>query len=115
MKAEKTLKEALLNNKTAMEIYHKTSQNPEENEIGLTTVTGEVRFLPHQNAVFQQLKLDAKILIEDVERQTVFEGLTDDALDAYIRGAVGTWKEHTGMMILNQLIEKRANPVELFP
>ena len=115
MKAERTLKEALQNNKTALEVYYRTSQSPGENEIGLMSVTGEVRFLPHQNAVFQQLALDAKIFIEDVERQTAIEGLADDPLDAYIRGAIGAWKEHAGMTMLNQLMEKRANPMELFP
>ena len=113
-KIEKTIKEALMNFKTAVEIYHRTPRKTELYEVSLTDVSGEIQFLPYQAEIIQQMMLDAKILIKDIEDKTT-EGLSDEALEAFIRGSIGAWKEHSGMVVLNQMIEKRGNPLELFP
>ena len=113
-KLEKTIKEALWNFKTAVEIYHRTPRKTELYEVSLTDVSGEIRFLPYQSEIIQQMMLDAKILIADIEVKTS-EGLSDEALEAFVRGSIGAWKEHSGMVVLNQMIEKRGNPLELFP
>ena len=113
-KIEKAIKEALTNFKTAVEIYHRTPRKTEPYEVSLTDVSGEIRFLPYQAEIIQQMMLDAKILIKDIEDKTA-EGLSDEALEAFIRGSIGAWREHAGMVVLNQMIEKRGNPLELFP
>ena len=113
-KLEKTIKEALVNFRTAVEVYHRTPRKTEPYEVSLTDVSGEIRFLPYQSEIFQQMMLDAKILISDIEVKTG-EGLSDEALEAFVRGSIGAWKEHAGMVVLNNMIEKRGNPLELFP
>ena len=58
--------------------------------------------------------MDAKVLIREIEEKSQ-EGFVEDALDAYVRGVIKGWKEHTGMAMLNQMIEERGNPIEMFP
>ena len=114
MKLEKVVKEALQNFRTAVEIYHRTPRKIEAYEVSLTDVSGAVQFLPYQADITQQMMLDAKILIKDLETKSQ-EDFTDEALEAFVRGSIGAWKEHAGMVMLNQIIEKRGNPLELFP
>ena len=114
LKIEKAVKEALQNFKTAVEIYQRTPRKTETHEVSLTDVSGAVRFLPYQSDITQQMMLDAKILIRDIETKSQ-EGFSEEALESFVRGSIGAWKEHAGMVVLNQIIEKRGNPLELFP
>ena len=114
LKLEKTFKEALQNFKTAVEIYQRTPRKLEPHEVSLTDVSGAVRFLPYQAEIVQQMMLDAKLLIRDIEVKAA-EGLSEELLEAFVRGSIGAWKEHAGMVVLNQMLEKKGNPLELFP
>ena len=114
MQVEATVKEALGNYKTKLEIYNKLPRRPEAIGVGLTDVDGSVRFLPYQNDILHQMKMDARILIKDLEEKAE-EGMKGEALEAFIRGSVTAWKEHSGMIMLNQMIEKPSNPIDLFP
>ena len=114
MKLENTVKEALGNFKTLLEIYRRTPRSMEEQEVGLNDGDGSIRFLPYQKTIFKQMKMDAKLLIKDLEEKTQ-EGLEGDELEAYARGSIKAWKEHSGMAMLNQMLEERGHPIEMFP
>ena len=114
LKLEEAVKEALGNYKTLIEVYRRTTRSVKENEVALNDGDGSIRFIPYQKTLVNQLKMDAKILIKDIEERTQ-EGLEDDALEAYARGTIKSWKEHSGMAMLNQMLEERGHPIELFP
>ena len=114
MQIENTVKEALGNYKTKLEIYNRFPRRSETTGVGLTDVDGSVKFLPFQKDILHQMKLDAKILIKDLEEKAD-EGMNVEELEAFIRGSIVAWKEHSGMIMLNQMIEKPANPIDLFP
>ena len=114
MKLENVVKEAIGNFKTLLEIYRRTPRSMEEQEVGLNDGDGSIRFLPYQKTMFKQMKMDAKLLIKDLEEKTQ-EGLEGDALEAYARGSIKAWKEHSGMAMLNQMLEERGHPIEMFP
>ena len=114
MRVEATVKEALGNYKTKLEVYNKVPRRSGTIGVGLTDIDGSVRFLPYQKDILHQMKLDAKILIKDLEEKAE-EGMNIEELEAFIRGSIVAWKEHSGMIMLNQMIEKPANPIDLFP
>ena len=114
MKIEAVVKEALGNYRTMLEVYNRIPRRSEVTGVGLTNVDGSVRFLPYQSDILHQMKMDAKILIKDLEEKAD-EGMSEEALEAFIRGSIMAWKEHSGMIMLNQMIEKPSNPIELLP
>ena len=114
MKLEETVKDALKNFKTILEVYNRTPRRSETFEVGLNDGDGSIRFLPYQKTILVQLKMDAKVLIREIEEKSQ-EGFVEDALDAYVRGVIKAWKEHAGMAMLNQMMEERGNPLEMFP
>ena len=114
MKLEKVMKEALQNQKVLLEVYNRTPRRTETYEVSLNDGDGSIRFLPYQKTLLKQMKRDAKILIEDIEDKTQ-EGLKIEMLEAFVRGTIKSWKEHSGMAMLNQILEERGNPIEMFP
>ena len=51
MKLEATVKEALINFKTVLEVYNRTPRRSEAFEVGLNDGDGSIRFLPYQKTL----------------------------------------------------------------